>query len=257
MRSSFESLRFGGAGIYFAVAGLLALMAGVSVYSVLHAAVPSAQVFVVNRDLPPGTLVTDRDITTKQMPVGAMPAGVVTAKNGVVGHRVRFGMANGDVLRETHLVTQASSEIPQKVSAMGDDYRAVMVPSELVPAFERLIPGDRLEMLAILPIQEGPKGTNKLIALGIATVIDTPQNRGSADKGTVLVALRTADVARYALAARSGNLVVALQGAEAPTVMVPTLRLDELTGSVGALTTPASPQTLVAPPASKSVPATK
>lgn len=236
MRSSIASIRFGGAGLYFAAAGLLALLAGVSVYAVLHAAVPTAVVYVAGRDMPPGSLLTERDVTTRQMPAGALPDGAVTRKEALVGRRVRFGMSNGDVLRETHLITQAASEIPQKVSAMGEDYRAVMVPADQVPAYDRLIPGDRLELLAVIPIQDGPKGTNKVMPLGIATVLDTPQSRGSSEKGSVLVALRSEDVSRYTLATRSGNVVAVLQGSEPPAKLVPSLRLDELTGGTSAPT---------------------
>lgn len=247
MKGVSESIRYSGAGLYLGAALLLALLAGFAVYSFLHAAVPNVQVFVVTRDLPPGAKISESDIASKQVPAAAMPDGAVTKKEAIVGQRTRFGLASGDVIRSGHLAPVANSDIPQQVAVMGDTYRAVMIPADLVPGQGRLVAGDRLELLAVLQVQDGPKATSKLVPLGLATVLDTPQNPNSSDKTTILVAMKAEEVSRYALAMRTGSLVVTVPGKE-PAEFVPSLKVDDLVGvSPAATPAPGQPQVATQP----------
>lgn len=238
MKGASESLRFSGAGLYLGAAVVLALLAGFAVYSYLHAAVPSGAVYTVTRDLPPGTKITAGDITTKEVPAVARPEGAIEKREEIVGQRTRFGMAAGDIIRKTHLAPVANSEIPQKVAAMGESYRAVMISAELVPGKGRLVAGDRLELLAVMQVMEGTKSTQRIMPLGMATVLDSPDVAGG-EATTLLIALKADEVARFALAQRTGTIVVAVPG-EGTTQFVPALKLEELTGSAPAPIQPAA-----------------
>lgn len=227
VKRQFQGVRFSGAGVFFGAAVFLALLAGISIYGFLQSAVPSATVLMLVRDLPPGSEVTAQDLAVRQVPESGMPEGAIREQQEAVGKRLRFGLVAGDVVRTLHLVKEASSEIPQRVTTLGGEYRAVMIPGELVPATLRLVPGDRLELLGVLPIQDSTRNTTVVMPVGLATILDIP--RSESDRGMVLVALQAEEVARLALTMRSGTLVVAVQGSDQPNEMVPSLLLDDLT----------------------------
>jgi len=191
--------------------------------------------------MPPGAKITERDIAPKAIANQAIPEGAMVKKEEIVGQRTRFGLAAGDIIRGAHLAAVANSEVPQKVAAMGDTYRAVMIQATLVPGNGRLVAGDRLELLAVMQIDDGPKSSTKVLPLGMATVLDSPQP-GSGQADTILIALRAEEVAKYALAQRTGTIVVAVPGQDT-TQSVPVLNLSELTGAAPADAQPGAPAT--------------
>jgi Flp pilus assembly protein CpaB len=227
----FEAIRHSGAGLFFFGAVLLAVLAGLTIYSYLSSSVPSSDVLVVARDLPPGATVTAADLTVKKVPSSALPAEALSSVKDAEGMRIRFGLAAGDTLRKTHLVPEGMGDVAGKVAGLGAQYRAVSIPGDLVPAYDRLLPGDRLELTGVLPVQDSRSNSSVAVSLGVATVLDVRKATGQTDKSSVLVALRDEEVPKLALTLRVGALTVAVQGdvqAEGP---VPALRLETLTGA--------------------------
>lgn len=226
MRRSLDAVRFSGAGLFFVGAALLALLAGFSVYGYLRSAVPTGQVYVVARDLPPGTILAVADLKPVKVASGAVPQGAVTDPQSVAGRRVRFGLVAGDVLRDAHLVAQNKSDVAVKVADQGSEFRAVMLPGELVPGVDRLVPGDQLELTGVVPVQDKQGSTIAALHIGVATVLDVIAAKGQTDKTTVLVTLPSEAVSRLALTMRAGNLTAALRGTGQSTSPASPLRLD-------------------------------
>lgn len=231
MKNAMEAIRFSGAGLFFAGAALLALLTGLSIYAYLKSAVPTATVYVTVRDLPPGTTVTERDVATRQVSDAAVPDGAVKQKDELIGRRTRYGLVAGDLIRSRHLVPLGSSDIARAVADQGEEYRAVMIPGDLIPALDRLVPGDRLELIGVLPVRDSNTNTSVAVHLGFATVLDVQLSKGSNDKSTVLVTLRATEVSRLALTLRSGSLMVAVHGTDQQPEQTAPLRLEALTGA--------------------------
>lgn len=243
-----EAIRYSGAGLFFFGAVLLALLAGVTVYSYLSSAAPSSEVIVVAHDLPPGATLTAADLETRKVAASAVPGEAIRTAKDAVGKRIRFGLAGGDYLRRQHLAPDDAGDVAGKVAAMGEEYRAVMLPGELVPAMDRLLPGDRLELTGVLPVQDGRSNTNVAVPLGVATVMDVKEAKGQTDKATVLVAMRAGEVPKLALTMRVGALTVAVEAAGKEAAPAPSLRLEALTG-VGSVTPTPPPVSPITPPA--------
>ncbi len=230
MRGSLSAIRFSGAGLFFAGGALLALLAAFSIYGYLSAAVPKAEVWVVTRDLPPGTRLTRGDLEIRTLPSAAVPGGSIRDRQAAVGQRVRFGVARGDVLRQSHLVPEGDSDIGRTLAEHGSGYRAVTLPGEMVPAVDRLIPGDRLELIGVLPVQDEVTHSYIAMPLGTAIVIEVIEPKGQTEHPSVLVAMEADNVSGLALTMRTGSLMVTVQGEE-ETVPVAPLSLEELTAA--------------------------
>lgn len=230
------SLRFGSAGLYFAGAGLLALVAALSVVGFLHAAVPAAGVLAATRDLPPGAVIGAGDVTVRRLPAGAVPDGAVRAAGDVVGRRLRFGLVSGDYVRNQHLVPDGNSDVASALTKLGDEYRAIMLPADLVPAMEHLSAGDRLELTGILPVQDPHSNTTVTVPLGTALVVDVGagSGRSSSGKSAVLVAMKASEVSQLALVMRAGSITIAVVGTGENIKPAPSVRLESLTGNATA-----------------------
>ena len=229
MKGSFAAIRFSGAGLFFVGAGLLAALAALSIFGYLRAAVPSVGVLVVSRDLEPGAVVQAADMELRRVPAAALPDGAFRSPDAAVGRRLRYGLTAGDFLRERHLVPPENSDLAIGLSKFGDEYRAVMLPAELVPGTDHLIPGDRLELTGTLPVQDQRSNTVVALPVGTALVMSVNTAKGQSDKSTVLVALPASEVSRLALAMRAGTLTVAVLGSGEASKPAPPLRLDTLT----------------------------
>jgi Flp pilus assembly protein CpaB len=238
MRGTVETIRFSGAGLFFIVGAILALLAGGVVYSFMHAAVKTEEVLVVTRDLLPGAMVTENDLLAKSLPLGSAPANAVSVKdrNKLIGQRVKYGLVSGGILQAGHLIKQGSY-VSGQVADAGDGMRAVTLPGELVPGLERLLPGDVLELTGVLTAGN----TMVTLPLGTARVVDIPvSGKDKSETGSVLVLVKTDQVSQLALTMRAGSLVIAVPGHGKDSAPAPSMRLDALTGTAAAAA-PANP----------------
>jgi len=221
-----ERLRFSGAASFFILATVLAVIAGISVYSYLDNAVQTETVLVAVRDVAPGEVVKANDFGVKTLAIGSAPDQFLKAQDRekVVGQRARFGIVTGAVLQQQHLVPEGSF-VSSKVAELGDDYRAITLPGDLVPGLSKLAPGDKLELTGVLSVDK----TYKTVPLGTATVLESQQGTEK-NVNKVLVTVTAEQASQLALTLRSGTLTVAVLGYGATVSPAPTLRLDTLAG---------------------------
>jgi Flp pilus assembly protein CpaB len=222
-KGSLDGLRFSGAGLYFAGAAFLAVLAGLSVWSILRGQAPTESVWVLTRNMAPGEVVTAADLAPRAVPDGAAPDGTVKSREEAVGKRLRFGLMAGDYVRGSHLV-DAKSDVSQHLTDLGPAYRLIAIPSSAVPAAARLVRGDRLEATAVLPLTEKGVSTTVAVALGELVVVDIAMKD---DEGVVLAAASAEQVQRLAVSQRTGLVSYALLGSEAKAMANQRLRLDQ------------------------------
>lgn len=227
MARPLEALRAAGSGLYLAASAALAALAGLAVFLYLRSLAPTAEVWVVARDLPPGAAITAADLAVRRLPAAAVPPGAIGASQRPEGWRVRYGLVAGDVLREAHLVRQGSDvalRLGELPGASDAGFRAVAIPGDLVPVRHRLVPGDRLDLVGVVPVG----ASHAAVPIGTAAVLDVVAGTGPSDPSVVLVALRPDQVARFALALRLGSVLVAVQGDPVPATPIPPLRQEAL-----------------------------
>lgn len=218
-----DGLRGSGAGLYFAGAAMLALLAGLSVWSLLRGQAPTDSVWVLTRTMAPGEVVTAADLAPRSIPAGAAPSGTVKSRDAAVGKRLRYGLAAGDFVRQSHLVDERS-DVAEHLTEMGPAYRLIALPSSAVPAASRLVRGDRLEATAVLPLTEKGTSTTIAVALGELVVVDVALKEND---GVVLAAASAEQVQRLAVSQRTGLVTYALLGTEAKAMVDQRLRLDQ------------------------------
>ncbi|HLO03574.1 MAG TPA: SAF domain-containing protein [Symbiobacteriaceae bacterium] len=218
-----DGVRGSGAGLYFTGAAFLAILAGLSIWSILRGQAPTESVWVLTRTMAPGEVVTAADLSPHSIPAGAAPSGTVQSRDEAVGKRLRFGLAAGDFVRTAHLV-DAKSDVAQHLTEMGPAYRLVAIPSSAVPAASRLVRGDRLEVTAVLPLSEKGVSTTVAVALGELVVVDVAVKD---DEGVVLAAASAEQIQRLAVSQRTGLVSYALLGNESKAMVDERIRLDQ------------------------------
>lgn len=234
MKKSTDAFRIGGAGLFFSCGVLLALLAGFMVFRFMTSAVKTEKVLVIARDLPPGATITNGDIVEKDIPSGGVPDAALKDRAKAVGQRVRLGVIAGEIIRSGHLVKKGG-DVTNQVAGLGEEYRAVSLSADLVPVFNRLVPGDQLELTGVFPYAEKGSSTTITVPLGNATVLDV--SRPDADRSFVLVAVKAEQAAHLALTMRSGGLMVSVLPLDKMSSPAPGMRLDELVSGAGGVTT--------------------
>lgn len=234
LRTVVARFRGSGAGIYFAGAILAALAAGGMVVIWLRSAVPTETVLVAARDLRPGTVLHAGDLVPRQVPSAAMPGRALQQIEAAVGRRLRIGLLTGDMLRDGHLIVEAG-DLPHRLAQLGSEVRAIMLPAELVPAPDRLVPGDALELTAVLPLRLQAANTQVAGVVTTGSVLEVVAGRQKEALG-VLLAIPAPDVPKFALAMRAGQVTAALlpmprEGIQGPSMPAEVLTLEDLTGA--------------------------
>jgi Flp pilus assembly protein CpaB len=223
-RAWLDGLRFSGAGLYFAGAALLAMLAGLSVWSLLAGQAPTESVWALSRAMAPGEVVQAADLVSRSVPAGAAPPQAIKSRDEAVGKRLRYGLAAGDLVRAPHLV-DGKSDVAQQLTAMGPAFRLLSLPANSVPAAQRLVPGDRLEVTAVLPLTEKGAQTSVAVDLGEVVVVDLVGVQDG-EKGSVFVAVTAEQLPRIAVSQKTGTITYALLGEEAKAAKDSRLRLD-------------------------------
>lgn len=230
IRNFVDRLRGSGVGLYFAGAAALAILAGVLAAGAVRAAAPTSSVLVAARDIPPGTELSEKDLRRREIPAGARPEGAIDSMQEAVGRRVRYGLAAGDVVRTVHLV-EKGTDLAERLAQEGQGMRAMLLPTEVAPAVDRLSPGERLELIAVLPVRTETEQTHVAVSLGQASVLEVVRDHRDDPVG-VLVALPAEAAMRYALASRAGTVVAIVSPGDGGGHSLPNvLRLQDLTAA--------------------------
>lgn len=232
LRRAMAVFRGSGAGLYVVAAVLLAVIAGGLVMGWMRSAVPSHRIWVAKRDLPPGSVLTAGDFEPKEVPEKGVPPGAVQDPGTVEGRRLYSSLVAGDTLRTGHVFDGEGGDLPARLAELGSEYRAIALPSEVIPALGRLAPGDRLEVVAVVPHRSGTANTEVAIWVSAGTVIEIIADRDESPLAALL-AVRVEDVPKLALALRAGTVMATITArrddGQYRLPEAPPLRLETLT----------------------------
>lgn len=196
--------------LYVLGAATCAILAGMIVTQYMRSAVETTTVYVAAHDLSPGMILTARDLKPREVAVGSAPDGVVTDPNAVEGKRMKTALLEGDFVRGGHF-TDESGDVSAQLALMGENYRALMLDSDVLPAAERLSPGDYLELTAVLSVKlpNSDDATQAAVYVTHGTVIDVLKDSDDEVTGALLAVAEEA-VPRIALALRLGSVTAAI-----------------------------------------------
>lgn len=214
-------------------AAACAILAGIIVTQYMRGAVETTTVYVAAHDLSPGMVLQARDLRAREIAASAVPEGAVTDPKAVEGKRMKTALIEGDFVREGHF-TDASSDVSAQLAQMGDDYRAMMLSADILPAMDRLTPGDYLELTAVLPVKlpGSEDATQAAVFVTHGTVIDVLKSDSKVSG--LLLAVKEEAVPRIALALRLGTVTASFlpAGVEPQEPENPVVPLDVFSDSV-------------------------
>ena len=161
--------------------------------------------------LPPYARLSAADLRWATVPAAGLPADALTRQEQAVGQVTRGLIPQGEVLRAAHLSSDAGGVLALQLR--GSSLRAVALPGDVVGSLlQRVAPGDRLELVAVLPVHTDKLNTTiaSQVSAGaqVLEVIPPDPSGRSDDKGSVVVALAQEEAARVALALAGGKLFV-------------------------------------------------
>jgi pilus assembly protein CpaB len=164
-----------GAGIIAAtVAGLLVFFlssanssnnaVATPVAAVTATPIPVEQIVIAARDLPNRTIITARDVLTREYPVGLAPVDAVKSITDVLSSTLTTGVFSGEVIlqrqfQQAQLRTGASLSLPQ------GKVLVAFPATDLIQSTGAIQPGDKIDILLTLPISGTvPLGTSGDVA---------------------------------------------------------------------------------------------
>lgn len=147
------------APLYFLASLLLALLASVLTFIYLERvraeAVPSEPVVIAVTDLQAYTDIDSGSVTIQFVPTTMLPADHLTDLDEVLGRRLSSSVAANEVLLRRNLVGERGSGLSAQMS--NGQWAVVLPAGWLVSPAPKLVPGDRLDLLAYQtgkPVQE-------------------------------------------------------------------------------------------------------
>jgi pilus assembly protein CpaB len=215
--------------LYLAAFTVLALAAAALA---LHAE-QTVAVVVATHDLRAGARVAPGDVEERRVHDDGVPAGALTAGDAAVGAYVAWPLASGEPVLARMLRADRSGAAAAGGLPVPDGDRAVALPVQPAGAVGGLLsPGDRVDVF-VTPSGARPGGgtgdTTAAILLGSDVLVlqlrtdqgqlmspggpDEPRGLGAgvARLGSVVLAVPASETGRYAAAAGSGALYLALR----------------------------------------------
>lgn len=171
---------------------LAAVLVAVSVLVALRTTVgpgpPTVEVPVAAHDLPAGTLLTARDVTTATWPAGLAPEGLTSA---VAGQVLAAPLREGESITDQRLVGTGLADAHPDLAVL-----PVRLPDPAVVELLRV--GDRIDLSAVDP-ETGE--SSELASDVLVLAIPPPSDSGSALTGRLVVAGVTPERAKFVAAA--------------------------------------------------------
>src|SRR5215210_4773339 len=197
------------------------------------------------RNLPVGSVVTERDVKIVSWPGDAVPTGYIRSVKDAVGRGVITPVAENEPLLEAKVSTKdAGGGLPIIIR---DGMRAVSVRvDEIIGVAGFVLPGTRVDvMLTLEKGQDRPQAITKTLLQNVQTLAAgqsvTRDKEGKPQTVTVITLLVSPDNAELlALAGREGKLQLALRNTlDTLAVSTTGARADRLTpGSTSAVNRP-------------------
>lgn len=227
-------LRF---GVLLTLAVMLAGCAGLLTYRWLRAAVPSAEILIARRDIRPWERVTAADFTLQARPTSAVPADALRDPAVLSGLVSRGQILAGDLVRPGHFAQAQGSSLSMALAQTPEMRVIALTPEQLEGLGALLTPGDRVDVLGVMSIQNGQVNEHRIGVLAAgATVVQvaapTSGGIGGSTGSTILVSMLPDEAAKTKLAQATGKVYVQLtvgQG-ELPPVMTPAAALSPQVG---------------------------
>jgi pilus assembly protein CpaB len=143
-RPSFQTI------LVFAVfVGLVAVLGALK--ALQSTIVPTQRIVVAVRDIPEGTAIDRRSVTTTDWPAATVPVGAFATIDSVVGRIARIAVFNGDVLVPGRLARAGSR--PGLEAKISPGKRAMGVPIDDVAGITALIqPNSRVDVLVTMRV---------------------------------------------------------------------------------------------------------
>ncbi|GLP94898.1 Flp pilus assembly protein CpaB [Paraferrimonas sedimenticola] len=171
------------------------------------------QVVSVTVNVPTGTLLDAKHLSTKSVPKSLVPEGAVTNIDEVLNKVVKHPMYAGDIVRQQRIV--ALGEGSALASLISENMRAITIRvNDIVGVAGFLLPGDRVDILNTFQRQHSKVNTE--VVLSNIKILAVDQRSSSDENKPVLVRAVTVEVdlsqAEILLNARSkGGLQLALR----------------------------------------------
>lgn len=160
------------------IAGVFAILAGLAAFFLVRGerndiarGWEPVDVVIANRDLAPGDVLTNDNLTVGQLPSRAITRSVVTAKDvssqPVIGLRLAVPMLRGDVLLYSHVQNAAGEQqLSQAVQVKGRAVSIRVTPESSVHNW--IEPGDRVDIIGIF---RDPKTRDSVASTMLQNVI--------------------------------------------------------------------------------------
>jgi Flp pilus assembly protein CpaB len=183
---------------------VLALGAGVLAGTLYYIGAQRSPVVVAARDLDATHPLVADDLTVVSIPVDAVPSGALVDANAAVGKLPRAPLWRGQVILAPAISDQATSFHTGLALPAGMRAVALPVSSAAQAVGGSIVPGARVDVIAVPVAGRAPGGRTTELLLQGAMVLDVRSETGSA-YGTALAKSATAS-----LSERIGSVVVAI-----------------------------------------------
>ena len=205
----------------------LAVAAGALAGILYYVGAQRSPVVVAARDIDATHPLTSEDLTTVSIPSDSVPAGALADATGALGKLLRAPLWRGQVVLEPALSDQAA--LFRTGLALPSGMRAVALPvsSAAQAVGGAIVPGARVDVIAVPVAGRAPAGRTAELLLQAAMVLDVRSETGSPfgavlAKGTVsslgeriggvVVAIDPLDEVRFADHIATSTFVLALAG---------------------------------------------
>ncbi len=212
------ALGFGVAAAYLALAYIRQ-----QTTPLLSAEPPKGRVVLALRDMPVGSIVTERDVQTIEWPGEVMPPGFLGSVEEAVGRGVITSVKVNEPLLEGKLAPKGSGGgLPMIIN---DGMRALSVRvDEVVGVAGFVIPGTRVDVLLTMNRGEGGSTTRVILqniqALAAGQSIQTDAEGKPQSVTVITVLVSPEDAETLALAANQGRIQMALRNTLDTTTVV-------------------------------------
>ncbi len=175
---------------------------------------PKKEIVVVTRDLPALTRIGPDDIQVLRLPAEAVPPTAVLETETAVGRMSRVRLFAGETLLEPKLAPRGGTGSLQGVIPEG--YRAMTLKVDEVSGVAGfLVPGAKVDVVAVLKSQRGEPPSSKLILQDaeVAAVDQslTAEGMKIAPASVVTLFVRPGDAERIGLATVEGKLILTMR----------------------------------------------
>lgn len=225
-----------GAGVWFAGAAVLGLLAGGITYTAVQRSASGVPVAVWVAPVRPGQVVAPEMVAVDRRPELGLPPDAVRNPAEAAGAVALVGGLPGDVVRSGALAATDGSDRRLAVLLAADPGRvAYALPGDVASGAGSLIPpGGAVDVYGVLdlPVAGGTSPTAVLIVPGAPVLLTRPPS-DSGGPGVLVVSLTREEAARVALAQARGKVLVAQVAPGAPRGAAAWVSLDRLKGGGG------------------------